>query len=226
MLRGRRRECEVLAGLLEGVRGGRSGVLVVRGEAGVGKTALLDYAVEWALDLKVLRAVGVESEMELAFAALHQVCGPMLDRLEGLPGPQRAALGTAFGLQAGPAPDRVLVGMAALRLLSQACEMVTRGSCAVRWSGGRWMSGCGTRSWLRRGGTRWRYWSCRAGSRRRSWRAALGCRMCCRCRAGSRRASCGGSRACPRRPGCCWWSRRPTRSAIPRWCGARPGSWS
>ena len=122
MLRGRRRECEVLAGLLEGVRGGRSGVLVVRGEAGVGKTALLDYAVEWALDLKVLRAVGVESEMALAFAALHQVCGPMLDRLEGLPGPQRAALGTAFGLQAGPAPDRFLVGLAVLSLLSEAAQ--------------------------------------------------------------------------------------------------------
>src|SRR6266511_3009183 len=122
MLRGRRRECEVLAGLLEGVRGGRSGVLVVRGEAGVGKTALLDYAVEWALDLKVLRAVGVESEMELAFAALHQVCGPMLDRLEGLPGPQRAALGAALGLQAGPAPDRFLVGLAVLSLLSEAAQ--------------------------------------------------------------------------------------------------------
>jgi predicted ATP-dependent serine protease len=77
MLRGRRSECEVLAGLLERVRGGRSGVLVVRGEAGVGKTALLDYAVESALDLKVLRAVGVESEMELAFAALHQVCAEL-----------------------------------------------------------------------------------------------------------------------------------------------------
>src|SRR6266536_3344377 len=122
MLRGRRRECEVLDGLLERVRGGRSGVLVVRGEAGVGKTALLDYAVESALDLKVLRAVGVESEMELAFAALHQVCGPMLDRLEGLPGPQRAALGTAFGLQAGPAPDRFLVGLAVLSLLSEAAQ--------------------------------------------------------------------------------------------------------
>jgi hypothetical protein len=101
VFRGRRSEREVLDGLLDGVRDGRSGALVVRGEAGVGKTALLDYAVGSAPDLRVIRAVGVESEMELAFAALHQLCGPMLDRLEGLPGPQRAALATAFGLQAG-----------------------------------------------------------------------------------------------------------------------------
>ncbi len=119
MLRGRRSECEVLGGLLDGVRGGRSAVLVLRGEAGVGKTALLDYAVTSAADLRVVRAAGVESEMELAFAGLHQLCGPMLDRLGRLPGPQRAALGTAFGLEAGPAPDRFLVGLAVLSLLSE-----------------------------------------------------------------------------------------------------------
>jgi predicted ATPase len=116
---GRRDECEVLGGLLEQVRDGRSAVLVVRGEAGAGKTALLDYAVQQAADLQVARAVGVESEMELAFAALHQLCGPMLDRLDRLPGPQRAALGTAFGLEAGPPPDRFLVGLAVLSLLSE-----------------------------------------------------------------------------------------------------------
>jgi DNA-binding CsgD family transcriptional regulator len=121
-LRGRRAECDVLNGLLEGVRGGRSAVLVVWGEAGVGKTALLDYAVESAPDLRSVRAAGVESEMELAFAGLHQLCGPMLDRLGRLPGPQRDALRIAFGLEAGPAPDRFLVGLAVLRLLSEAAE--------------------------------------------------------------------------------------------------------
>src|ERR1700733_1993174 len=119
MLRGRRAECGVLDGLLEGVRGGHSAVLVVRGEAGVGKTALLDYAVQSAPDLWSVRAVGVESEMELAFAGLHQLCGPMLDRLGRLPGPQRDALRIAFALEAGPAPDRFLVGLAVLRLLSE-----------------------------------------------------------------------------------------------------------
>ena len=100
-LHGRRSECAVLDGRLEGVRGGRSGVVVVRGEAGVGKTALLDYAAAPAPDLRVVRAVGVESEMELAFAALHQLCAPALDHLGGLPGPQRTALRTAFGLKTG-----------------------------------------------------------------------------------------------------------------------------
>ncbi len=122
VLRGRGGECATLDGLLEGVRGGRSAALVVYGEAGVGKTALLRYAVESAADMRVVQAVGVESEMELAFAALHQLCGPLLDRLEHLPGPQRDALGTAFGLIAGPAPDRFLVGLAVLSLLSEAAE--------------------------------------------------------------------------------------------------------
>jgi DNA-binding CsgD family transcriptional regulator len=119
MLCGRRAECGVLDGLLEGVRGGRSAVLVVRGEAGVGKTALLDYAAKSAPDLRLVRAAGVESEMELAFAGLHQLCGPMLDGLGRLPGPQRDALRIAFGLEAGPAPDRFVVGLAVLSLLSE-----------------------------------------------------------------------------------------------------------
>jgi DNA-binding CsgD family transcriptional regulator len=118
-LLGRRSECEVLDRLLEAVRAGRSGALVVRGEAGVGKTALLEYALESASDLRVVRAVGVESEMELAFAALHQLCVPLLDRLESLPDPQRDALGAVFGLTAGTAPDRFLVGLAVLSLLSE-----------------------------------------------------------------------------------------------------------
>ena len=122
VLRGRRGECEVLGGLLKGLRGGRGGVVMVHGEAGVGKSALLDYVAESASDLIVVRAVGVESEMELAFAGLHQLCAPMLDRLDRLPGPQRNALATAFGLMAGPAPDRFLVGLAVLSLMSEVAE--------------------------------------------------------------------------------------------------------
>jgi len=97
-------------------------VLVVRGEAGIGKTALLEYAIESASDLRIVRAVGVESEMELAFAGLHQLCAPMLDRFERLPGPQRDALATTFGLNLGAVPDRFLVGLAVLSLLSEVAE--------------------------------------------------------------------------------------------------------
>jgi DNA-binding CsgD family transcriptional regulator len=122
MLRGRRDECVVLDRLLDGARAGRSAVLVLQGEAGVGKTALLGYAIASASDLRVLRAVGVESEMELAFAALHQLCAPLLDRLERLPVPQRDALLTTFGLRAGPVPDRFFVGLAVLGLVSDAAE--------------------------------------------------------------------------------------------------------
>ena len=122
MLRGRRDECVVLDRLLAGARAGRSATLVLEGEAGVGKSALLDYAIASASDLRVLRAVGVESEMELAFAALHQLCAPALDRLERLPVPQRDALLTTFGLRAGPVPDRFLVGLAVLSLLSEVAD--------------------------------------------------------------------------------------------------------
>src|SRR5499427_1427690 len=115
-------ERAALAQLLEAVRAGQSGVLVVRGEPGVGKTALLDYAIESAANLRIARVSGVESEMELAYAGLQQLCAPMLDRLERLPGPQRDALGVAFGLRAGEAPDRFLVGLAALSLLSEVAE--------------------------------------------------------------------------------------------------------
>ena len=88
----------------------------------MGKTALLDYVAESAADLRVLRAAGVESEMELAFATLHQMCGPVLDRLDRLPEPQRAALGTAFNIQEGPPPDRFLIGLAVLSLLAEVAE--------------------------------------------------------------------------------------------------------
>jgi DNA-binding CsgD family transcriptional regulator len=120
MLLDRLPERAALSQLLDAARAGRSGVLVVRGEPGVGKTALLDWAVGSAAGLRVARVAGVESEMELAFAALQQLCAPMLDKLEGLPDPQRAALGVAFGLSAGAAPDRFLVGLAVLSLLSEA----------------------------------------------------------------------------------------------------------
>ena len=121
-LRGRREECAVLDRLFGAARAGRSGVLVVRGEAGVGKTALLDYAIGSASDMRVVRASGVESEMELAFAVLHQLCAPLLDRLDGLPAPQRHALEVTFGFSAGPSPDRFFVGLAVLGLLSEAAE--------------------------------------------------------------------------------------------------------
>src|SRR6201995_807082 len=120
MLRGRKDECVALDRLLDQVRAGRRGTLVLRGEAGVGKTALLDYAVDSASDLTVIPASGVASEMELAFAALHQLCGPLLDRLDRLPGPQRHALEITFGLSEGSAPDRFFVGLAVLGLLSEA----------------------------------------------------------------------------------------------------------
>ena len=121
-MRGRRGECEAFDRLLEKARGGQSGVLVVRGEPGVGKTALLEYAIESASGLRVARAAGVESERELAFAALHQLCAPMLDRLERLPSPQSDALRTVFGLSVGAAPDRFLAGLAVLGLLSEVAE--------------------------------------------------------------------------------------------------------
>ncbi len=122
VLHDRRVECTALDRLLEAARAGRSGVLLVRGEPGIGKTALLDYLMRSGSDLRVVRVTGVASEKELAFAALHQLFASMLDRLERIPGPQRAALATAFGLQDGPVPDRFLVGLAALGLLSEVAE--------------------------------------------------------------------------------------------------------
>ena len=122
VLHGRRIEREALERLLEGVRGGQTRVLVICGEAGMGKTALVESAIRAASGFRVVRAVGVESEMELAFAALQQLCAPMLDRLDRLPAPQQDALGVAFGLRAGEAPDRFLVGLAVLSLLAEVAE--------------------------------------------------------------------------------------------------------
>jgi len=121
-LRDRSREVSELTGLVAAVRAGESRVLVVCGEPGVGKTALLDYLAEEAQGCRVVRAAGVQSEMELAFAGLHQLLVPMLGRLEELPVPQREALRTAFGSGAGPAPDRFLVAMAVLSLLSEVAQ--------------------------------------------------------------------------------------------------------
>ena len=121
-LMGRRTECGTLDQLVAAIRAGESRVLVVSGEPGVGKTALLDYLAERAGRCRVVRATGVQSEMELAFAALHQLCVPMLGDLEDLPAPQRDALRTAFGMSPGPAPDKFLIGLAVLNLLSEIAE--------------------------------------------------------------------------------------------------------
>jgi DNA-binding CsgD family transcriptional regulator len=122
MLRGRQEERAVLDGLLDEARAGGSGVLVLRGEPGIGKTALLEHASESASEFRMLRAVGVESEMELAFAALHQVCAPVDDFVDRLPAPQRDALEVTFAVSAGAAPDRFLVALATLSLLSEAAQ--------------------------------------------------------------------------------------------------------
>ena len=121
-LRGRRDECEELDRLLASAVSGRSEVLVLRGEAGVGKTALLDYLVQNADHFVIARATGVESEVELAYAVLHQLCAPFLDRIDHLPEPQQLALGTAFGSRSGEPPDRFLVGLAVLGLVAEVAE--------------------------------------------------------------------------------------------------------
>ena len=121
-LLGRADECALLDGLLGDILRGESHALVLRGEAGIGKTALLQYLIDSATGLTVMRAVGVESEMELAYASIHQLCAPLLDRLHRLPVPQRQALEIVFGVSAGAIPDRFLVGLAVLGLLSEAAE--------------------------------------------------------------------------------------------------------
>jgi DNA-binding CsgD family transcriptional regulator len=121
-LRGRASECALLDELASAIRRGESRSLVLRGEPGIGKTALLEHLIAAASDLTVVRAVGVESEMELAYASLHQLCGPLLDRLGKLPPPQRQALEIVFGVSSGAAPDRFLVGLAVLSLFAAAAE--------------------------------------------------------------------------------------------------------
>ncbi|WP_282108158.1 helix-turn-helix transcriptional regulator [Streptomyces liliiviolaceus] len=119
-LRGRRHERDTLAALADAVETGRSAVLVLRGEAGIGKTALLDHLAARAASHRVARGAGAESEMELPYAGLHQLCAPFLELAAHLPSPQREALATAFGLSTGPPPDRFMVGLAVLGLLTDA----------------------------------------------------------------------------------------------------------
>jgi DNA-binding CsgD family transcriptional regulator len=121
-LYGRASECSLLDDVVAALRAGESRTLLIHGDAGIGKTALLDHVVTAATDMRVLNAAGVESEMELAFASLHQLCTPLLGAVEQLPPPQRDALDVAFGQTSGPAPDRFLVGLAVLSLLSRAAE--------------------------------------------------------------------------------------------------------
>src|SRR6516164_7000425 len=113
-------ETAALAGVLAAARDGLSGALVLRGDAGIGKTVLLEWAAGQAHDMQLARVAGIQAEMEMGFAGLHQLLVPFLGGLGQLPGPQAQALGSAFGLVAGPAPDRFLVGLAALTLLTDA----------------------------------------------------------------------------------------------------------
>jgi DNA-binding CsgD family transcriptional regulator/tetratricopeptide (TPR) repeat protein len=122
MLIGRVPELDLIAALLESAAAGAGGVLALRGEAGIGKTALLDEATRRANGFRVLRAAGSQSEAELAYATLHQLLRPLLDRVDSLPTPQARALGSALGTEAGHEPDRLLVGLAVLTLLAEATE--------------------------------------------------------------------------------------------------------
>src|SRR3954469_10160759 len=119
---GRTTEREVLDGLLARVREGESEALVIRGEAGIGKSALLRYAARQASGFQVAQLTGVEAEMELPFAGVHQLCTAIPDRIEALPAPQRQALATALGLVGGKVPERFFVGLAVLSLLSAVAE--------------------------------------------------------------------------------------------------------
>ena len=137
-------ETGVLEQLLASVRDGLSGVLVLRGQAGIGKTALLDWTAGQAGDMRVVRLSGVESEMDLGFAAAHQLLVPFLGGREQLPGPQRDALGAAFGFVAGQAPDRFLVGLGALTLITGAA--VQRPVlCLI--DDAQWPTGCRSKCW-------------------------------------------------------------------------------
>jgi DNA-binding CsgD family transcriptional regulator len=140
---GRQRERAVLDRLLDTVRGGHGAVLVVHGDPGVGKTALIEYAVESGEDFRVVRAAGVEGEMELDYAALQQLCSPLLELIERLPDPQRDALGVAFGLSTGQAPSPFLVGLAVLGLLSEAAEQQPL-LCVV--DDAQWLDGASARA--------------------------------------------------------------------------------
>jgi DNA-binding CsgD family transcriptional regulator len=137
--RGRTSERESVDRLLANARDGQSGVLVIRGEAGVGKTALLQHAVDAAAGFRVVQIAGVESEMELPFAGLHQLCTPLLSQLAALPEPQRNALSVAFGLALGAAPDHFLVALGALTLLAETADEQQPLLCVV--DDAQWLDG-------------------------------------------------------------------------------------
>ena len=134
--RGRARERHQLDSLLDGTRRSESAVLVLRGEAGIGKTALLHYVVRQASGCRVVRVTGVQSELEMPFAALHQLCVPLMERLPALPEPQARALTVAFGLASGTSPDRFMVGLAALNLL---CEVASHRPLVVLVDDAQWL---------------------------------------------------------------------------------------
>ena len=128
---GREKECAWLDGLLASARKGRSATLVIRGEAGIGKTALIDYAVGAAGDFLIVRFTGVESERELGFAALHRLLTPILHQIERLPAPQRDALNSALGLAAGPPANGFLVGLGVISLAATAAKARERLLCVI-----------------------------------------------------------------------------------------------
>ena len=150
----RRSERAAVDGVLDRARAGASAVLVVRGEPGIGKTVLLDYAASRATTsgFGVVRGWGVQSEMELAFAGLHQLCVPLLGRLEQLPTPQRDALAVAFGMREGQAPDRFLVGLAVLSLLAATAEDQPL-ACLV--DDAQWLDRARCSAWRSRPGGSW-----------------------------------------------------------------------
>jgi AAA ATPase domain len=148
LLRGRRGECELLDRQLQGVAAGQSSVQVLRGEAGVGKTALLEYVAEQASGYRVVRVAGVQSEMELPYAGLHQLCSGLLEGLATLPMPQRDALQVALGLAATGTPDHFMVALAVLNLMSEAAE-VSPLVCLIddtQWLGWSFCAGAGVHS--------------------------------------------------------------------------------
>src|SRR3954464_32681 len=170
MLYGRAAECAALARLLDEARASHSGVLVLRGEPGLGKSALLEEAMERAIGFRVLRAVGVESEAQLAFAGLHQLLRPAFHLIDRLPDPQAAPLSGAFGLSAGGTDNRLALALAVLSLLFEA------GEGGPGWGGGGGGAGrgrCCVSSTTRSGWTglrRTRCGSARGAWGRRAWR--------------------------------------------------------
>src|SRR5262245_32934006 len=196
----RAEETAALEGVLAAARDGLSGVLVLRGDAGIGKTALLEWAAGRAGDMRVARVAGVQAEMGLGFAGLHQLLVPFLGGLAGLPGPQRQALESAFGLAAGPPPDRFLVGLAALTLLTDAAAAAQPVLCLV--DDAQWLDQVSVEvlGFVARRLYADRVGCCspsvKARGRRPGW---LGCRSSCSagCRS-RRRVNCWRSRPAPR----------------------------